>query len=199
MSPTMPFLIYLSCKMNCKKRDLPVLTGRFWIRWNWQEFSCPERTATGWETSAALAGIDHERPHQADSDALVTAQLLLMFMDRLLAMPRVTLSKLVELSKKLKNDLSVLFEEQLYKKDQTVETLAPDLEIYRGIALKKYRDPVFNPPGTDKRETSPYPSAAAQKELLFKKAFPRSEERSARVSDDGRRVCVLYRQRACCH
>lgn len=128
---------------------------------------------------AALAGIDHERPHQADSDALVTAQLLLMFMDRLLAMPRVTLSKLVELSKKLKNDLSVLFEEQLYKKDQTVETLAPDLEIYRGIALKKYRDPVFNPPGTDKRETSPYPSAAAQKELLFKKAFPRSEERSA--------------------
>ncbi len=39
-------------------------------------------------------GLDHERPHQADSDAEVTAQLWLICMERLLGLPLLTVQRL---------------------------------------------------------------------------------------------------------
>lgn len=132
---------------------------------------------------AALAGIEHKRPHQADSDAFVTAQLLVMFMKRLLAMPNVTVRMLLKLSKQLQNDLYLFFEEQLCIKEQTAEKFSPDLEIYRGIALKKCLEPWDVQPAPDERKIYAYPTGSAEKEEMFKREFPRLEDSLFQMMD----------------
>jgi ATP-dependent DNA helicase DinG len=84
--------------------------------------------------------LSHVRPHQADSDAYVTAELLLHFINKLNILPLVTLEKLQALSGHLKSDLSLLFDEIVSQKQRHVEDLSFDLEVYRGIALRKKRD-----------------------------------------------------------
>jgi ATP-dependent DNA helicase DinG len=91
------------------------------------------------ELSNTLA-LSHVRPHQADSDAYVTAELLLHFINKLKILPLVTLEKLQVLSEHLKSDLSLLFDEIVSQKQRHVEDLSFDLEVYRGIALRKKRD-----------------------------------------------------------
>ncbi|MFD2681121.1 ATP-dependent DNA helicase DinG [Bacillus seohaeanensis] len=81
--------------------------------------------------------VSHVRPHQADSDAYVTAEILLHMVNELSELPLVTLEKLLELSSFLKSDLELLFREILKEKQAHVEDLPLDLEVYRGIALKK--------------------------------------------------------------
>ncbi|MEL3972669.1 ATP-dependent DNA helicase DinG [Rossellomorea oryzaecorticis] len=84
--------------------------------------------------------LSHVRPHQADSDAYVTAELLLHFINKLRVLPLVTLEKLQILSGHLKSDLSLLFDEIVSQKQRHVEDLSFDLEVYRGIALRKKTD-----------------------------------------------------------
>ncbi|WP_175991232.1 ATP-dependent DNA helicase DinG [Bacillus sp. Marseille-Q1617] len=91
------------------------------------------------ELSNSLS-LSHVRPHQADSDAYVTAELLLHFINTLEVLPLVTLEKLQALSGYLKSDLSLLFDEIVAQKQRHVEDLSMDLEVYRGIALLKKND-----------------------------------------------------------
>jgi ATP-dependent DNA helicase DinG len=88
------------------------------------------------ELSNSLS-LSHVRPHQADSDAYVTAELLLHFIHRLEMLPLVTLEKLQVLSRHLKSDLSLLFDEIVIQKQSHVEDLPLELEVHRGIALRK--------------------------------------------------------------
>ena len=81
--------------------------------------------------------FNHSRPHQADSDALVTAELLIHFIEELSKLPLVTLEQLERLSQWLKSDLSLLFANILAEKRKSVEDISLDLEVFRGIALKK--------------------------------------------------------------
>jgi ATP-dependent DNA helicase DinG len=91
------------------------------------------------ELSNSLS-LSHVRPHQADSDAYVTAELLLHFIHRLELLPLVTLEKLQVLSEYLKSDLSLLFNEIVTQKQGHVEDLPLELEVHRGIALRKKSD-----------------------------------------------------------
>ena len=84
-----------------------------------------------------MVGLEHENPHQADSDALATAELLLMLMEKAQHLPLVTLEKLAELAYHLKSDIDMLFLSILQDKRKKLENLPDDLEVYRGIALKK--------------------------------------------------------------
>jgi ATP-dependent DNA helicase DinG len=81
--------------------------------------------------------LSHVRPHQADSDAYVTAEILLYFIEELSKLPLVTLEKLHKLSHHLKSDLSLLFDSIVSEKQKHVEDLPPQLEVYRGLALLK--------------------------------------------------------------
>ena len=85
--------------------------------------------------------LSHVRPHQADSDAYVTAEILLHFIQELHGLPLVTLEKLRTLSVHLKSDLSLLFDEIVSQKQRHVEDLEFGLEVYRGIALRTKSDP----------------------------------------------------------
>ncbi|WP_282138975.1 ATP-dependent DNA helicase DinG [Rossellomorea aquimaris] len=81
--------------------------------------------------------LSHVRPHQADSDAYVTAEILLYFIEELSKLPLVTLENLHKLSHHLKSDLSLLFDSIVSEKQKHVEDLPPQLEVYRGLALRK--------------------------------------------------------------
>ncbi|MGV3465809.1 MAG: ATP-dependent DNA helicase DinG [Heyndrickxia sp.] len=116
---------------------------------------------------AESLSLSHERPHQADSDALVTAELLLYLMDKAKQLPLVTLEKLVDFAIHLKSNIDLLFDEIIDEKRKHIEDLPDDLEVYRGIAIKKkqafakidnYREKYEYPETTEEKERllSPY-------------------------------------------
>ncbi|MHC8522360.1 exonuclease domain-containing protein [Rossellomorea sp. H39__3] len=88
------------------------------------------------ELSSTL-DVSHVRPHQADSDAYVTAEILLYFIDTLNELPLVTLEKLRKLSDHLKSDLYLIFDRILHDKYERIEDLPEGLEVHRGLAIKK--------------------------------------------------------------
>ncbi|MBS4199481.1 ATP-dependent DNA helicase DinG [Bacillus sp. FJAT-49732] len=96
-------------------------------------------TASSYKLSelAELLQLEHENPHQADSDALVTAELLLILIERTRSLPLITLEKLSDMAYSLKSDLYIIFQSILKEKRKNIENLQEDLEVFRGIALKK--------------------------------------------------------------
>jgi ATP-dependent DNA helicase DinG len=84
---------------------------------------------------AEIENLTHDRPHQADSDALVTAELFLILLKRLSLLPTITLRQLTQLSGGLKSDLQLFLEEMR----DTFEGLPilDSIEIVNDMALKK--------------------------------------------------------------
>jgi ATP-dependent DNA helicase DinG len=82
-------------------------------------------------------GFSHENPHQADSDALVTGELLLTLMKKIEALPITTLKQLQALSRHLKSDIYDLISSVLIRKMLCVNEDDKYYDIYRGIAIKK--------------------------------------------------------------
>ncbi|WP_026694853.1 ATP-dependent DNA helicase DinG [Peribacillus kribbensis] len=81
-------------------------------------------------------GLSHERPHQADSDAYVTAMLFLRLKEKMGRLPAVTLKQLFRLSFSLKSEISDMI--GLFMEEKAKKALEPldGLEIFRGIAIK---------------------------------------------------------------
>jgi ATP-dependent DNA helicase DinG len=83
--------------------------------------------------------IQHERPHQADSDAEVTALLLHKLLQKLGTLPQVTIKKLIDLAASFTSDLQELLEELLSSKEKEL-VYDEQFEIINGIALRKLKD-----------------------------------------------------------
>ncbi|MFE8702207.1 ATP-dependent DNA helicase DinG [Cytobacillus sp. FJAT-54145] len=122
---------------------------------------------------AFMQGLEHSRPHQADSDAYVTAELLQLFISRLHTLPQATLRQLLKLSGGLKSDISLLLDEYVLAMERTVEELPAHLELYRGIALRKQDEYGVTTGDSD----TVYPASHDSKEQLFKMVFPTFEKR----------------------
>ncbi|ETI66626.1 ATP-dependent DNA helicase DinG [Neobacillus vireti] len=103
-------------------------------------------TADGYKLTdlAEKENLQHDRPHQADSDAQVTAELFLILLERLSSLPLVTLKQLTHLSGGLKSDLQQMLGEIMANKDMNTEELPDAIEIYRNLALKKLTPLVVN-------------------------------------------------------
>ncbi|KIL48034.1 ATP-dependent DNA helicase DinG [Jeotgalibacillus campisalis] len=84
--------------------------------------------------------LSHDRPHQADSDALATAHLLLQFIKKLHSLPLVSLEKLGLLSVYLKSNIAELFESIIEDNKKNIKDLPYNMEVFRGIALKRKPD-----------------------------------------------------------
>jgi ATP-dependent DNA helicase DinG len=85
---------------------------------------------------AEYLGLEHENPHQADSDAEVTAMLLMHLLDKLETLPLLTLERLSPFVKKLQSSLEnivsdIISEKSVFLADE--ETY----DFYRKLALKK--------------------------------------------------------------
>ncbi|CAH2715768.1 3'-5' exonuclease DinG [Neobacillus rhizosphaerae] len=96
-------------------------------------------TADGYKLSdlAEKENLKHDRPHQADSDAQVTAELFLILLKRLSSLPLLTIKQLTQLSGGLKSDLEQLLDEIVAETDRKREELPDHIEIYKKVALKK--------------------------------------------------------------
>lgn len=86
---------------------------------------------------ADFAGFDHNRPHQADSDAIVTAEWFITLYDKIASLPSITLHQLQKLSKKLKSDLFYLIDKISSERKSVKHDTEKEVEIINGIAIKK--------------------------------------------------------------
>ncbi|KWX78032.1 ATP-dependent DNA helicase DinG [Paenibacillus jilunlii] len=84
---------------------------------------------------SAHFGLTHERPHQADSDALATALVLLKCLEELYSLPLLTIQRLNELFADEDSDLAWYFDGLLHERE--METFQPEGELtfYRQLAL----------------------------------------------------------------
>lgn len=89
-------------------------------------------------------GFIHENPHQADSDAEVTGQLLLLIEERMRQLPLVTLEEIVRLSKYTGMDTSRFIARVVEEMKQQVQPLDDSIEIIDGIALQKKQVELFS-------------------------------------------------------
>ncbi|MBM7703329.1 ATP-dependent DNA helicase DinG [Metabacillus iocasae] len=85
---------------------------------------------------ADCLSITHDNPHQADSDAEVTAQILLMLIEKMKQLPLTTLKQLYSLSLHLKSEIGELIEDVIEEKQQLIEENS-DFVFLHGLAIRK--------------------------------------------------------------
>ncbi len=89
--------------------------------------------------------IDHERPHQADSDAEVTAELLIFLLNKLDTLPLLTLQRLKPIIHKLNPGLEEIIISIINKK-LTCILIDDDKDEFRQSALIKKQEKVVDEP-----------------------------------------------------
>lgn len=137
-------------------------------------------TATSYKLShlSKEEGFNHDRPHQADSDAYATAELLLLFIDELMQMPLVTLKQLYRLSYSLKSEISELLSRILQERMSVSPVHHPYLYIHKGIAMRKMasvNEPISN-------HAVEYPMTNEEKIDMLQKAFSNLEIRDNQLA-----------------
>ncbi|WP_151734507.1 ATP-dependent DNA helicase DinG [Paenibacillus tengchongensis] len=80
-------------------------------------------------------GLQHERPHQADSDALATALVLLECLEELYSLPLITVQRLAELFSGEDSDLAWFFDGLQREREQEPFQPEGDLTFHRQLAL----------------------------------------------------------------
>ncbi|WP_017727994.1 ATP-dependent DNA helicase DinG [Halalkalibacterium ligniniphilum] len=85
-------------------------------------------------------GFDHDRPHRAQSDAEVTGDLLLLLLNKLQALPVITLQQLEPLTDSFISDIGPIIEDLIQKKLHLHTHDEEKYDIYRQLALKKQVD-----------------------------------------------------------
>ncbi|QGH34767.1 ATP-dependent DNA helicase DinG [Gracilibacillus salitolerans] len=78
--------------------------------------------------------ISHENPHRAISDALVTADLLIMLINKLQYLPEKVINQVLSISRPLRTDFAKLCESLDHMTNRT------DIEEFRGFSLKKQKE-----------------------------------------------------------
>lgn len=119
--------------------------------------------------------IEHSNPHQADSDAEVTAHILLSFIGKMRNLPLATLRQLEQLCLHLKSEISELIQDLLYEKEQHLEEEDGRFLWLNGVALKKQPD--FQP--TREEMTMSFQDFMTEKEQQLPTVFPVYERRNA--------------------
>lgn len=112
----------------------------------------------------ARLNIKHLNPHRADSDALVTAKLLLKIIKRLEQLPTATLNTLTALSKGLLRDTDYIFYEISQYARQLKRPLAKDQIQVRNLILQRQELPQPNLEASENK----FPLSDSEKKQLFK-------------------------------
>lgn len=135
-------------------------------------------TADGYKLSdlAVREDLQHDRPHQADSDAQVTAELFLILVNRLFQLPVLTLNQLSQLSGGLKSDLQQLIDEIILEIDPSSQKWHEYVEIWNTLALKKIQS---HSSSTSRQFKGDYqfPLSEEEKMKMVSKGFTSYEKR----------------------
>ena len=88
---------------------------------------------------ASQFDIENERPHQADSDARVTAQLFLELLERLNELPLVLVQRLLQFSNRYVSDIQVLLHDAEQRLLLQTSISDEQYDIFRHYALQQRR------------------------------------------------------------
>ena len=120
--------------------------------------------------------LDHSRPHRADSDAYVTAQLFLELKKKLYQLPLLTMKQLYRLSYSLKSEISELIQECMADKLSQPSDYNSMIEAFQGLAFKKVSSD--HAQNTWKMD---YPSDRQAKLKLIRESLPDFESREGQL------------------
>ncbi|QNQ83583.1 DEAD/DEAH box helicase [Lactobacillus sp. PV037] len=109
--------------------------------------------------------IEHLNPHQADSDAYVTGQLLLQIIEKLESLPQSTLNTLTSLSKGLVKNTADVFAEITKERRLQKRKLPKDLVQVKNLVLRRQTEQVGKEVST--KQTT-FPESDDEKKALFK-------------------------------
>lgn len=102
------------------KTGYPPFSGRVLDTMDMLRILFPSISSLQLSMVAGLFGIDHERPHQADSDAEVTAEIWIRCLERLIGLPLLTVQRLQHIFENSSSDLGWFLDEIcLYKESIT--------------------------------------------------------------------------------
>ncbi|MGX2944027.1 helicase C-terminal domain-containing protein [Enterococcus alishanensis] len=107
--------------------------------------------------------FSHKNPHQADSDAEVTAELLINLEKRIRQLPLITLEQIVKLADHMAFQTKDYLAEILADRKQQQETPSAEIEIIFGLALKKKTAPLY----LENLYQRSYPRMKKNKEKLY--------------------------------
>lgn len=107
--------------------------------------------------------FSHKNPHQADSDAEVTAELLITLEKRIRQLPLITLEQIVKLADHMAFQTKEYLAEILADRKQQKEIPSADIEIIFGLALKKKAAPLY----LENLYQRNYPRMKKNKEKLY--------------------------------
>ncbi len=119
--------------------------------------------------------LTHDNPHQADSDAEVTAQLLLKIEKTIKSLPLVTVEEIIRLS----DHMAFQTQEYLIELAEEMKNhpipLSSDMEVVHGLALKKKKVPLYEEIYYEKKA---YPRSKKAKEALYQGQLTFRKEQS---------------------
>jgi ATP-dependent DNA helicase DinG len=124
---------------------------------------------------AEQLGLTHENPHQADSDAKVTAELLLLIQKKMHRLPLITMEKIVSLSEQTARETSDFIRQTYEQMKKEIQPLPAHYQIIGGIALRKKTVQLFE---EALYETGRYPKSKKAKEKLLGTNFTYRSEQS---------------------
>ena len=131
---------------------------------------------------AESLGLEHDNPHQADSDAEVTAELFIHLGAIMDELPLVTLEKIMQLSSVTSKQTSQYIQQKYLAKQKDPQTLAEDLQIVEGIALRKKTVKLFE----EQQFSKKYPMTKHEKQQLY-------QENLAYRKEQAKLMNIIYR------
>lgn len=122
-------------------------------------------------------GIAHDRPHQADSDAYVTAQLFLHLTEKMKQLPMDTLRQIVHLSASLSRQTGDYIQKIYYRREVLNESFDESKFFKVGnLVLRKQKQ--SNKSTTFNKEAVQYPKTKKGKEKFFNHTWQISKEQA---------------------
>ncbi|MCA9766291.1 MAG: ATP-dependent DNA helicase DinG [Carnobacterium sp.] len=113
---------------------------------------------------AVTFNFSHQNPHQADSDAYVTAELFLALKKKLKQFPLITIEQLIELAEHCTMNTNLFFKDTLSEMREEHPLLPETILVKKGLALRKKQVSMEQ---NSHRIQSAYPINLMDKENLF--------------------------------
>lgn len=118
---------------------------------------------------AKQLSLSHDRPHQADSDAYVTAEILLKVSKKMNQLPIVTLKKIAEISDVCSMQTGEFIKYHLKKREQKPQSPDSEVDIIHQMAIRKKSLPEYTAPPTPVKDK--FPIAKTEKEKRYTKGM----------------------------
>lgn len=131
---------------------------------------------------AESLGLNHGSPHQADSDAEVTADLLIYIEKTIRKLPIVTLEKIAYLSSATSMQTGDYIQQILYEQKKQPQRIPEAMEVIDGLALRKKNIQLFE----QQQFEQFYPVTKKEKERFY-------QEKLSYRKEQGKLMNSIYR------